>query len=107
LQSKSNFNILIKLFSDDVPEIEEEKINPQSMPETFGNKLISLQELEKNSGTFQLPNEFNNIKNITLLTSSVKPIDQVIEPNEEWNYDILHTEIGQIVRSQYGEFYQK
>ena len=64
-------------------------------------------ELEKNSGTFQLPSEFNIIKNITLLGSSVKPFDQVVENDEEWNYDNLHYEIGQIVRSQYGEFYQK
>lgn len=77
------------------------------MPETFANKLIPLHELEKNSGTFQLSNEQNNIKNITLLSSSVRPLDQVVESNEEWNYDVLHAEIGQIVRSQYGEFYQK
>ncbi len=63
--------------------------------------------MEKNSGTFVLPSEFNTIKNITLLASSVKPIDQVIEEDEEWNYDNLHYEIGQIVRSQYGEYYQK
>jgi len=69
--------------------------------------LISLQELERNSGTFVLPSEFNMIKNITLLASSVKPFDQVIEADEEWNYDNLHYEIGQIVRSQYGEYYQK
>ena len=69
--------------------------------------MIPLSELEKNSGTFQLPKEFNIIKNITLLASSVKPIDQVVEIDEEWNYDNLHYEIGQIVRSQYEEFYEK
>jgi hypothetical protein len=69
--------------------------------------LIPLKELEKNSGTFQLPSEFNIIKNITLLASSVKPVDQVVENDEEWNYDNLHYEIGQIVRSQYEEFYEK
>lgn len=69
--------------------------------------MIPLAELERNSGTFQLPSEHNIIKNINLLASSVKPIDQVIENDEEWNYDNLHYEISQIVRSQYGEFYQK
>ena len=54
-----------------------------------------------------MPSEYNMIKNISLLASSVKPIDQVKETDEEWNYDNLHYEIGQIVRSQYGEFYQK
>jgi hypothetical protein len=53
-----------------------------------------------------LPNGFENIKNLTLLSSSVRPIDQVIENDEEWNYDNLHTEINGIVRTQYGEFYQ-
>ena len=76
------------------------------MPEAFANKLISLQDLEKNSGTFQTQTDFSHIKNITLLTSCVKPFDQVQEKDEEWNYDVLHTEIGQIVRSQYGEYYQ-
>jgi hypothetical protein len=76
------------------------------MKETFANKLISLQELERDSGTFQLPSEFDNIQHLTLLSSSIKPIDQVIEKDEEWNYDNLHTEINQIVRSQYGDFYQ-
>lgn len=54
-----------------------------------------------------MPSDYNMIKNISLLASSVKPIDQVIEADEEWNYDNLHYEIGQIVRSQYGEYYQK
>ncbi len=76
------------------------------MKEIFANKLISLQDLERDSGTFQLPKGLENITNITLLSSSVKPIDQVIEKDEEWNYDNLHTEINGIVRSQYGEFYQ-
>ncbi len=29
-----------------------------------------------------------------------------MEKDEEWNYDVLHTEITQIVRFQYGEYYQ-
>lgn len=91
---------------EDIPEVEQEKVNLQSIPETFANKLIPLNELEKNSGTFQIPNELNLIKNITMLSSSVKPADQVFEQDEEWNYDVLHYEIGQIVRSQYGEYYQ-
>ena len=109
--------------------MEEAKINTQIHPNVFGNQLIPLEELEKNSGSFQIENEDQNIKNLdlleknsgsfqindeyniipnlTLLTSSVKPFDQVLELDEEWNYDVLHTEIGQIVRNQYGEFYQK
>jgi hypothetical protein len=63
--------------------------------------------LEKNSGTFQIPESFEQIKNITLLSCAVKPLDQVTERDEEWNYDVLHYEIGQIVRTQYGEFYDK
>ncbi len=74
---------------------------------SFANKLISLEELERDSGNFQIPENLANIPNITLLASSVKPIDQVMEIDEEWNYENLHTEIKQIVRSQYGEFYQK
>ena len=71
------------------------------------NQLISINELEKNSGTFQIPEDYLDFKNITLLSCSVKPYDQVIEKDEEWNYDVLHYEIGQIVRSQYGEYYEK
>ena len=73
----------------------------------FGNQLIPVEQLEQHSGTFQIENQIENIKNLSLLTSAVKPFDQVLELDEEWNYDVLHTEIGQIVRAQYGEFYQK
>ena len=55
----------------------------------------------------EFENEDQNIKNIDLLTSAVQPFDQVLEMDEEWNYDILHAEISQIVRNQYGEFNQK
>ena len=92
---------------EEVPEMDEAKINTNSRPNVFGNQLIPLDLLEKNSGSFQINDEYNIIPNLTLLTSSVKPFDQVLELDEEWNYDVLHTEIGKIVRSQYGEFYQK
>ena len=92
---------------EEVPEMDEAKINANIRPNVFGNQLIPLEELEKNSGSFQIENEDQNIKNINLLTSVVQPFDQVLELDEEWNYDVLHAEISQIVRSQYGEFYQK
>ena len=87
--------------------MEERKINISARPNVFGNKLIPLEELEKNSGSFQIEDENENIKNLNLLTSVVQPFSQVLEEDEEWNYDVLHAEISQIVRSQYGEFYQK
>ena len=87
--------------------MEEAKINTQIHPNVFGNQLIPLELLEKNSVSFQIEDENINIPNLVLLTSAVQPFDQVLELDEEWNYDVLHTEIGQIVRSQYGEFYQK
>ena len=87
--------------------MEEAKINTQIHPNVFGNQLIPLELLEKNSGSFQIEDENINVPNLVLLTSAVQPFDQVLELDEEWNYDVLHTEIGQIVRNQYGEFYQK
>ena len=87
--------------------MEEAKINTQIHPNVFGNQLIPLELLEKNSGSFQIEDENENIKNLNLLTSVVQPFSQVLEEDEEWNYDVLHAEISQIVRSQYGEFYQK
>ena len=87
--------------------MEDAKINTQIHPNVFGNRLIPLEDLERNSGSFQIQDDNYNIPNLTLLTSVVKPFDQVLELDEEWNYDVLHTEIGQIVRNQYGEFYQK
>ena len=86
--------------------MEEAKIKA-AKPSVFGNQLIPLEELQKNSGSFQIQNEDQNIKNLNLLTSAMRPFDQVLELDEEWNYDVLHTEISQIVRSQYGEYYQK
>ena len=92
---------------EEVPEMEEAKISTQFRPNIFANQLIPLEQLERNSGFFQINQEDQNIKNITLLTSAIQPFDQVLEDDEEWNYDILHAEIGQIVRTQYGEYYQK
>ena len=92
---------------EEVPEMAEQKINTNIHPHVFGNQLIPLEELQQNSGSFQIENENQNIKNLTLLTSVVRPFDQVLEEDEEWNYDVLHAEISQIVRSRYGEFYQK
>ena len=87
--------------------MEDAKINTQIHPNVFGNQLIPLEDLERNSGSFQIQDDNYNIPNLTLLTTVVKPFDQVLELDKEWNYDVLHTEIGQIVRSQYGEYYQK
>lgn len=87
--------------------MEEAKLNANLKPNVFGNQLIPLDKLEKNSGSFQLPSEYDNVKNLTLLSSCVRPFDQVLELDDEWNYDMLHAEIAQIVRSQYGEYYQK
>ena len=87
--------------------MDEAKINTNIRPNVFGNKLIPLEELDKSSGTFQIEGGDENIKNLNLLTSVVQPFDQVLELDEEWNYDVLHAEISQIVRTQYGEFYQK
>ena len=92
---------------EEVPEMAEQKISTNMHPNVFGNILIPLEELQQNSGSFQIENENQNIKNLTLLTSVVRPFDQVLEEDEEWNYDVLHAEISQIVRSRYGEFYQK
>ena len=92
---------------EEVPEMAEAKLNINNRPNVFGNQLIPLEELVKNSGSFQFENDEQNIKNLNLLTSVVQPFDQVLEVDEEWNYDVLHAEISQIVRSQYGEFYQK
>ena len=87
--------------------MEVAKMSTQVRPNVFGNLLIPVEQLEKHSGTFQLENQNENITNLSLLTSAVQPFDQVLEFDEEWNYDVLHSEISSIVRAQYGEFYQK
>ncbi len=63
--------------------------------------MISINELEKASGSYQVPSELLGFKNITLLSGVIKPRTQVFEPDDEWNYDQLHTEISQIVRMHY------
>lgn len=89
--------------SDDIPELDGEKLSTNDAPHTFANKVISITELEKSSGSYQVPPEFLTYKNITMLSGVIKPKDQVNEPDDEWNYDQLHTEISSIVRIQYGE----
>ena len=87
--------------------MEVAKMSTQVRPNVFGNLLIPVEELKKQSDKFQLKKKNENIKNLSLLTSAVQPFDQVLEFDEEWNYDVLHSEISSIVRAQYGEFYQK
>lgn len=94
------------IYREEVPELETAKIDAFATPNIFSNELIPLEELEKNSGPYQLDDNLN-VPNLNLLTSAVQPFGQVLEVDEEWNYDVLHAEIGQIVREQYGEFYQK
>lgn len=88
---------------DDIPELEGEKLTTSSAPKTFANKVIPINELEKSSGSYQIPKELQNIKHINKLVGVIKPYNQINENDEEWNYDQLHTEINQIVRQQYGE----
>lgn len=88
---------------DDIPEIEREILNSNDAPSVFANKVMSINELEKSSGTYQIPNSLNGYKNITFLSSVIKPKDQIFEADDEWNYDQLHTEISQVVRELYGD----
>ncbi len=89
--------------TDDIPEIERAELTTNDAPQSFANKVIPIEELEKSSGTYQIPKELQIYKNISILSSVVKPKDQIFEPDEEWNYDQLHTEISQIVRILYGD----
>lgn len=89
--------------TDDIPEIERVQLTTNEAPSVFANKVISISELEKSSGTYQIPSELAGFKNISMLSSVIKPKDQIFELDEEWNYDQLHTEISQIVRALYGD----
>ena len=95
------------MIDDDIPEIDRGDLTTNDAPNVFANKVILIEDLEKSSGTYQIPKELKEYKNISILSSVIKPKDKISELDEEWNYDQLHTDRSQVVRMLYSENIKK
>ena len=66
------------------------------------NKMTNLRELNKDFA-LNVPSTTNDGIDISLLTSVIRPIADLIETDMPWDYLGLQAEIGQNYREKYGE----
>ena len=90
-----------------IPEMGDEGApenieNEISGPVHFDNKMTNLRELNKDFA-LNVPSITQDGVDISLLTSVIRPISELIETDMQWDYLGLQAEIGQNYREKYGE----
>merc|ERR1712183_319501 len=71
-------------------------------PPTIETKMMSLQDLNK-AFAINVPTSTDEGVDISLLTSCIRPIQDLIETDMHWDYVSLQAEIGQNFRERYGK----
>ena len=71
-------------------------------PPSIDNKMTNLRELNKDFA-LNVPSTTQDGIDISLLTSVIRPIADLIETDMPWDYLGLQAEIGQNYREKYGE----
>ena len=79
-------------------EFKEQVAKPPEMD----NKMTNLRELNKDF-KLNVPNVTQDGIDISLLTSVIRPIADLIETDMPWDYLGLQAEIGQSSREKYGD----
>ena len=104
-QKKNNTNIWDEDVQElDIPELDNEDMasanevsNP--IPEAMQNKMLALAELDKDM-VHNVPSIIEEGVDVSLLTSVIRPIADLIEADISWDYKSLQTEIGQMYREK-------
>ena len=90
----------------DIPELEADaeptNTNEVTLPPEIENKMMSLDELEKDM-IHNVPSQIEEGVDLSLLTSVIRPISDLIEADISWDYKSLQTEIGQAYREKFGK----
>lgn len=71
-------------------------------PPSVDHKMTNLRELNKDFA-LNVPSATQDGTDISLLTSVIRPIADLIETDMQWDYLGLQAEIGQNYREKYGE----
>lgn len=71
-------------------------------PPSVDHKMTNLRELNKDFA-LNVPSITQDGIDISLLTSVIRPISELIETDMQWDYLGLQAEIGQNYREKYGE----
>ena len=71
-------------------------------PPSVDHKMTNLRELNKDFA-LNVPSTTQDGIDISLLTSVIRPIADLIETDMQWDYLGLQAEIGQNYREKYGE----
>ena len=89
----------------DIPEVEAEMIEQNDVvvaePPMMSVNMVKLEELDKDHA-MNVPSITSDGIDISLLTSTVRPILDLIETDMHWDYQSLQVEISQNFREKYG-----
>lgn len=91
-----------------IPEMGEEGFgaddvsNVVAEPPSVDHKMMNLRELNKDFA-LNVPSTTQDGVDISLLTSVIRPIADLIETDMQWDYLGLQAEIGQNYREKYGD----
>ena len=90
-----------------IPEMGEEGAAEEisvvvAEPPSVDHKMTNLRELNKDFA-LNVPSTTQDGIDISLLTSVIRPIADLIETDMQWDYLGLQAEIGQNYRERYGE----
>ena len=94
--------IFIPDMQDDGTEATTEFTSVVAEPPSLDNKMTNLRELNKDFA-LNVPSTTQDGIDISLLTSVIRPIADLIETDMPWDYLGLQAEIGQNYRERYGE----
>ena len=88
----------------DIPELEGDAEQPTqqeiSMPPEIENRMMGLDELEKDM-VHNVPSQIEDGVDLSILTSVIRPIADLIEADISWDYKSLQAEIGQAYREKF------
>ncbi|CAI2383282.1 unnamed protein product [Moneuplotes crassus] len=90
----------------DIPELEADaEPTPQddnTIPPEIDNKMLGLEDLEKDMA-HNVPSQIEEGVDLSILTSVIRPIADLIEADISWDYKSLQAEIGQAYREKFAK----
>ena len=80
-------------------EVDDQMQSEVSAPEAVNSKMLALAELDKDM-VHNVPSLVEEGVDISLLTSVIRPISDLIEADIQWDYLNLQTEIAHMYREK-------
>ena len=90
----------------DIPELEADAEpapqNDVTIPPEIETKMLGLEDLEKDM-VHNVPSQIEEGVDLSILTSVIRPVADLIEADIPWDYKSLQAEIGQAYREKFGK----